>query len=223
MSSPSRSTRPVTVSGVRSYDRNRSSKKIAPSQPSLKRTNGFSPPKRADTPKWQVAFEPSPSSRITNEELALARNKFFEIDRDGSGSIDREELGVMLRSLGQNPTESELEEMMNHAEGGDRGDGDGKISFREWLGWYAVSLRHQRDNNMDDMLDAFMALGGSSEKEAAVPKDEVFNMLKRDFGLNVDIDDVFDVLPTDSKLTIDSFKQLSGKEQPSQMHHRRSR
>ena len=52
-----------------------------------------------------------------------------------------------------------------------------------------LTLPHlsRRDNNMDDMLDAFMALGGSSEKEAAVPKDEVFNMLKRDFGLNVDV------------------------------------
>ena len=48
---------------------------------------------------------------------------FFELDRDGSGSIDAEELGMMLRSLGQNPSEQEIKDLIASV---DDEDGDGQ-------------------------------------------------------------------------------------------------
>ena len=51
-------------------------------------------------PKWNVT-EYKPPRKISDKELTEARKMFFEMDRDGSGSIDAEELGMMLRSLGQ--------------------------------------------------------------------------------------------------------------------------
>ena len=66
---------------------------------------------------------------------------FFDMDRDGSGSIDAEELGMMLRSLGQNPTEKELDELIDSV---DEGDKDGQIQLREFLkqrGWQSLAGR----------------------------------------------------------------------------------
>ena len=51
---------------------------------------------------------------------------FFELDRDGSGSIDAEELGMMLRSLGQNPTDEEIKELIASV---DDEDGDGQLQL----------------------------------------------------------------------------------------------
>ena len=37
-------------------------------------------------------------------------------DTDGDGSITTKELGIVMRSLGQNPTESELQEIINEVD-----------------------------------------------------------------------------------------------------------
>lgn len=64
---------------------------------------------RPPEPKWQVAaYRFKPKKELTQDQLKAARKLFFDIDIDMSGSIDAEELGVMLRTLGQNPTEDEL-------------------------------------------------------------------------------------------------------------------
>ena len=37
-------------------------------------------------------------------------------DKDGDGTISTKELGIVMRSLGQNPTESELQEIINEVD-----------------------------------------------------------------------------------------------------------
>ena len=52
------------------------------------------------------------SSRVCTE----IREAFQLFDKDGSGSISTKELGMAMRSLGQNPTEDQLMDMVNEVD-----------------------------------------------------------------------------------------------------------
>lgn len=50
------------------------------------------------------------------------KEAFSLFDKDGDGTITTKELGTVMRSLGQNPTEAELQDMINEVDA----DGEGK-------------------------------------------------------------------------------------------------
>uniref|UniRef100_A0AAY4DC73 Calmodulin 2 n=1 Tax=Denticeps clupeoides TaxID=299321 RepID=A0AAY4DC73_9TELE len=53
------------------------------------------------------------------------KEAFSLFDKDGDGTITTKELGTVMRSLGQNPTEAELQDMINEV------DADGKLTDEE--------------------------------------------------------------------------------------------
>jgi calmodulin len=71
------------------------------------------------------------------DQIAEFREAFSLFDKDGDGTITNVELGTVMRSLGQNPTEVELQDMINEV---DR-DGNGTIDFEEFLDMMAKKLK----------------------------------------------------------------------------------
>src|ERR1700761_2937802 len=64
---------------------------------------------------------------------------------DGDGCITTVELGTVMRSLGQNPTEAELQDMINEVDA----DGNGTIDFPEFL---TMMARKMRDTDTEDEI-----------------------------------------------------------------------
>merc|ERR1712110_1024217 len=57
------------------------------------------------------------------------KEAFDEFDKDGSGTISTKELLQVMRSIGQNPTEDEILELVMESDL----NGDGTIDFQEFL------------------------------------------------------------------------------------------
>lgn len=51
-----------------------------------------------------------------NCDLTEFKEAFSLFDKDGDGTITTKELGTVMRSLGQNPTEAELQDMINEVD-----------------------------------------------------------------------------------------------------------
>ena len=75
-----------------------------------------------------AASKHSVISTLTEVQLEEFREAFDAFDKDGGGSIDKEELMDLFRSLGQEPTQEELDNMVAAADT----DGNGTIDFFEF-------------------------------------------------------------------------------------------
>ena len=65
---------------------------------------------------------------MTAEKEAEYREAFALFDKNGDGTITVTELGTVMRNLGNNPTDSELQDMINEVDA----DGNGTLEFDEF-------------------------------------------------------------------------------------------
>ncbi|XP_059090232.1 neo-calmodulin-like isoform X2 [Tigriopus californicus] len=78
-----------------------------------------------DSTDWGERFR----NCLKSEELSLCYEAFQIFDKDGSGAIDAKELTSLLRSMGQNPTDSQVHDMINEIDV----DGSGVVEFEEFV------------------------------------------------------------------------------------------
>eukprot|EP00112_Aurelia_sp_Birch-Aquarium-sp1_P013437 Seg2850.3 transcript_id=Seg2850.3/GoldUCD/mRNA.D3Y31 product=Calmodulin protein_id=Seg2850.3/GoldUCD/D3Y31 len=87
--------------------------------------------------------------QLTDEQVAEFKEAFSLFDKDGDGCITTKELGTVMRSLGQNPTESELQDMINEVDA----DGNGEIDFPEFLSMMARKMKET--DSEEEIREAF--------------------------------------------------------------------
>lgn len=89
------------------------------------------------------------AENLSEEKIAEFRAAFELFDKDRDGKITTKELGTVMRNLGQNPTDNELQEMINEVDL----DGNGTIDFKEFLG---LMVRKMKDTDTEEeLLEAF--------------------------------------------------------------------
>ena len=68
------------------------------------------------------------ADQLNEEQIAEFKEAFSLFDKDGDGTITTKELGTVMRSLGQNPTEAELQDMINEVDA----DGECTLKYHFW-------------------------------------------------------------------------------------------
>lgn len=95
--------------------------------------------------------KPSPQLTSISEHLTTIFSLPFShpTSSDGDGTITTLELGTVMRSLGQNPTDAELQDMINEVDV----DGDGTINFDEFLSM--MKKKFKDTDNEEEIRQAF--------------------------------------------------------------------
>lgn len=85
------------------------------------------------------------TEQLTEDQIAEFKEAFALFDKDGDGAITTKELGTVMRALGQNPTELELQEMISEVDT----DGTGTIEFPEFL---TMMARKMKDTDSEEEI-----------------------------------------------------------------------
>ncbi|XP_075254237.1 uncharacterized protein LOC142345781 isoform X3 [Convolutriloba macropyga] len=149
---------------------------------------------RSPTPtRVQSAESASPSgshsSPVTNGETAVKnlteeqieefrkafnfRQKILKriFDKDGDGNVSTDELGKVMRELGQNPSEDELQEMIEEIDK----DGNGEIDFDEFLEMMAKQMNAPSlDQEIEEAWKLF-----NNMQEPTITKDHIRRVMER--------------------------------------------
>ncbi|KAL1484242.1 hypothetical protein MTO96_032688 [Rhipicephalus appendiculatus] len=91
----------------------------------------------------------SSGSQLSQEVIKELREAFELFDKDANGKISTKELGNVMRTLGQNPTEAELKDMIAEVDT----DGDGTVDFREFLAM--MTKKSRSADTVDEIREAF--------------------------------------------------------------------
>mmetsp|Transcript_65652 Transcript_65652/g.181288 ORF Transcript_65652/g.181288 Transcript_65652/m.181288 type:complete len:149 (+) Transcript_65652:211-657(+) len=141
---------------------------------------------------------------LTPDQLESLKEIFALFDYSGNGRIEAKELGTMLRALGQNPTEAEVQDVIAEVDV----DGSGRLDLQEFINMMAGELRDT--DVVGEAEDAFEWFdrdhdGGVSATDLAeaaadlgedVTKGDIKEMVRE-----ADLDD-------DGKISKDSLKAL---------------
>ena len=120
-------------------------------------------------------------SKLTEREIDNARLAFLEYDKDGSGSIDHYELKFMLEKMDIQASEADIFNMISEIDT----DQSGEISFSEFLKVIEYQKTLSVDNDAADVLSAYIACGGNTDKTGHVDRSVISRIIHGEFGLEI--------------------------------------
>jgi len=107
--------------------------------------------------KDNLKVKPEMAFKMSKRQLNEFKEAFLLFDKDGDGSITKEELGRVMRSLGQFAREEELQQMLHDVDI----DGDGNFSFEEFVqiasntGKFGSRTKEEEEKELKDAFRVF--------------------------------------------------------------------
>ena len=120
---------------------------------------------------------------LNNDQIAELKGAFSLFDQDGDGTISTDELGIIFRSIGQNPTDEELDQMIAEVDD----DNNGCCEFDEFL--LLMSKNMKNESNIDDeMLEVFKMFDASGK--GYISNLDLKKMMTETYKTDLSIEDI---------------------------------
>jgi calmodulin len=88
-------------------------------------------------------------SHLSEEQVSQYKDVFSLFDKDSDGTVPSKELGTIMRSLGSNPTQSELQDLIRELDV----TNSGKLDFGDLL--KAMEKEYRKPDTEDQIREAF--------------------------------------------------------------------
>jgi len=131
----------------------------------------------------------------SQEEILELREAFAVFDKDGGGTISRQELGAVLRAFDKNFSDDQLKKIVSKFDV----DGDGQIDFAEFL----AMMTKQERKDVDELREAFAVF--DKDGDGTISANELEIVMKA-IGENIDretINLMIESVDTDKNAYID--------------------
>ncbi|KAJ7357785.1 hypothetical protein OS493_023262 [Desmophyllum pertusum] len=142
---------------------------------------------------------------LSDEQIEEYRDAFYMFDRDGNGFITTKELNSIMKSLGFNPTEEDLQQMIFTVDY----DDDGRLNFEEYI--QLMEQQKKPDDTLDGIIQAFRVF--DADNKGYIESAELRELLESmDWG-KVNADDVKDLIKSnnlhqDRRISMEEFAFL---------------
>ncbi|KAH6987682.1 regulatory protein calmodulin [Ilyonectria robusta] len=143
---------------------------------------------------------------LSSQQIADFKEAFAVFDKDGDGQITTKEIGEVMKSLGLEPSESELQDILNEVDV----DSSGSIDFDEFL--VLMARKADASDPEQDLREAFKVF--DRDNTGTISRDELRDVMRsigEDFT-EAEIDDMMQLADKDGNNTIDyqEFVEIMG-------------
>ncbi|XP_071161033.1 calmodulin-alpha-like [Mytilus edulis] len=121
---------------------------------------------------------------LTDEEIKEFQKTYSMFDYDENGTISTNQLGTVMRALGLNPSDGEVQDIINEIDA----EGNGVIEFPEFL--TVMSRKINEIDNEDEIRDAINIIFKDREYVSAV---EIWYLMRK-FGDKLSDEEVQDFI-----------------------------
>lgn len=147
-------------------------------------------------------------SQLSEDQLAAIKQAFSLFDKNGDGKINTKELRTVMESLGENPTEAELKEMISEVDT----DGSGTIEWSEFLKMMK-ERKKEEEFNEEELRDVFKVF--DKDNSGFISASELKEVSSK-LGRNLTDEDVKEMmketdLDEDGKISYEEFVKLMSK------------
>jgi len=109
---------------------------------------------------------------ITEEQKAELQDAFNMFDKNGDGKISSSEIGMLLRSIGQDPTESEIKDFIHEVDT----DENGTIEFSEFCSLMLAKKNMKTNEEKEaELLESFKVFDKNGD--GFISADELRSMM----------------------------------------------
>nr|7K5B_R Chain R, Dynein light chain 4A [Tetrahymena thermophila] len=120
---------------------------------------------------------------LSEEDIQFCQKAFSDYDEDGLGAIKVSDLKLALENIGCSLSENDLFKMISEVDE----KNTGLIKFSDFLNIYYKQKYANLGDDDQDLVDAFVAMGGNADTTGSVDANRLIQIVKEEFEMTIDI------------------------------------